>query len=100
MHRRARSIAVQLYNGIFSVEESDDDLWCKICQVYFENYIEVIFEHVDENKMHLARLKNLLYLINGEDISIENYLTDPKEHATWKFLFCHKYSRSYKRKKA
>lgn len=79
VHRRMRSIAVQPYNGIFSIEGNEDELWCKICQVYFENYIEIIFEHVDEDLEHLKRLKKLLYLINGQNITIEKYLTDPKE---------------------
>lgn len=78
-HRRARSIAVQPLNAIFSVEDSKDDLWCKICQVYFENYVEVILEHVDEDPKHLKELGKLFWLIKGQNITIEKYLYDPKE---------------------
>ncbi|XP_069362193.1 uncharacterized protein [Maniola hyperantus] len=78
-HRRARAMAVQPFNGIFSVEGSDDDLWCKICQIYFENYIETIFEHVDDNKEHNIRLTKILRLIEGQNIFIDAYLTNPTE---------------------
>ncbi|CAH0591600.1 unnamed protein product [Chrysodeixis includens] len=78
-HRRARAMAVQPMNAIFSVEDSNDDLWCKICQVYFENYIEIIFEHVDEDPVHRKKLGKLLMLINGQNISIEKFLYDPRE---------------------
>lgn len=78
-HRRARAIAVQPSNAIFSVENSDNDLWCKICQVYFENYIEVIFEHVDEDPGHTKNLRDIYRLIKDQNINIEKYLHDPKE---------------------
>lgn len=78
-HRRARAIAVQPFNAIFSVENSNDDLWCKICQVYFENYIETIFEHVDEDPEHTKELNNLCMLIKDQNISMEKFLFDPKE---------------------
>lgn len=85
-HLKARAIAVQPFNGIFSVEGSNDDLWCKICRVYFQNYIELIFEHVDENKEHNVKLSKILRLIEGENISIEEYLTNPTEDKAT----CHK----------
>ncbi|KAM3965999.1 uncharacterized protein ACR2FA_012858 [Aphomia sociella] len=78
-HRRARSIAVQPLNGIVSVEDSDCDLWCKICKTYFDNYIEAIFQHVDKNKDHVTELRKILKLIEGQNISIEQYLIDPKQ---------------------
>ncbi|PZC81305.1 hypothetical protein B5X24_HaOG212917 [Helicoverpa armigera] len=78
-HRRARAIAVQPSNAIFSVEDSPEDLWCKICQVYFENYIEVIFEHVDEDPVHIKNLAKIHRLIRNQNISIEKFLYDPKE---------------------
>ncbi|CAH2240369.1 jg17364 [Pararge aegeria aegeria] len=78
-HGRARSMGVQPYNSIFSVEGSDDVLWCKICQVYLENYIETIFEHVDEDKEHNVRLSKILRLIEGQNITIDAYLTNPTE---------------------
>ncbi|KAJ8720947.1 hypothetical protein PYW08_006412 [Mythimna loreyi] len=78
-HRRARAIVVQPLNAIFSVEGSSEDLWCKICQVYFENYIEVIFEHVDEDPIHLKNIGKLNLLIKDQNIDIEKYLHDPKE---------------------
>lgn len=78
-HRRARAMAVQPLNAIFSVEDNNADLWCKICQVYFENYIEVIFEHVDEDPVHLKSLKKLHLLIKDQNISIEKFLYEPKE---------------------
>lgn len=79
-HRKARSMAVQPFNGIFSVEGCDENLWCKICQVYFENYIETIFEHVDSNKEHKKRLTKILRLIEGQNIEIDKYLANPNEH--------------------
>lgn len=79
-HRKARSMAVQPFNAIFSVEGCDDNLWCKICQVYFENYVETIFEHVDSNKEHKTRLTKILRLIEGQNIEIDNYLANPNEH--------------------
>lgn len=85
-HRRARAMAVQPYNGIFSVEGSNDDLWCKICQVYFENYIEIILEHVDEDKEHNTRLTKILGLIEGQNITIDKYLTNVTEDKA----MCHK----------
>ncbi|XP_059061117.1 uncharacterized protein LOC131854011 [Achroia grisella] len=78
-HRRTRAIAVQPLNGIFSVNCSDGDLWCKICPTYFENYIECIFEHVDNNKKHKMELGKLLRLVEGQNINIEKYLIDPSE---------------------
>lgn len=80
-HKRARSMAVQPFNGIFSVEEHDDYLWCKVCQIYFENYIETIFEHVDDNKEHKTRLTKILRLIEGQNITIDKYLTQANEHS-------------------
>ncbi|KPJ13452.1 hypothetical protein RR48_07032 [Papilio machaon] len=78
-HRRARAIVLQHYNGIFSIEGSNDDLWCKICRVCLENYIEVIFKHVDENKEHIKNLQKIKRLIEGQSIDIETFLTDPIE---------------------
>lgn len=78
-HRRARALAVQPINAIFSVEDNNEDLWCKICQVYFENYIEVIFEHVDEDPVHIKNLKKINMLIKDQNISIEKFLNEPKE---------------------
>lgn len=78
-HRRARAIAMQAMNGIFSVEGSSDDLWCKFCRVYFENYIEVIFEHVDDNAEHKIRISKILNIIKNQNISIDKFLMDPKE---------------------
>lgn len=78
-HRRARAIAVQPINAIFSVEDYSEDLWCKICQIYFENYIEVIFEHVDEDPVHLKTIGKLHLLIKDQNISIDKFLHDPKE---------------------
>ncbi|XP_031765060.1 uncharacterized protein LOC113512051 [Galleria mellonella] len=80
LHRRARSIVVQPLNGIFSVEDSDGDLWCKICPTYFGNYIEAIFQHVDNDKNHKLELRKLLKLVEGQNISIEKFLIDPKEY--------------------
>ncbi|XP_072945503.1 uncharacterized protein [Epargyreus clarus] len=78
-HKRARAMAVQPSNGIFSVEGTDDDLFCKICQLYFENYIECIFEHVDEDEKHTQTLNKILRLIKGQNITIEKYLTNVAE---------------------
>lgn len=78
-HRRARAIAVQPLNGIFSVEGNNDYLWCKFCAVYFENYIEVIFEHVDHDKDHKTEITKILNLIKDQNISIEKFLMDPTE---------------------
>ena len=78
-HRRARAMAVQPLNAIFSVEDNNEDLWCKICQVYFENYIEIIFEHVDEDPVHLKNIKKIHLLIKDQNISIEKFLYEPRE---------------------
>ncbi|KPI98183.1 hypothetical protein RR46_09399 [Papilio xuthus] len=77
-HRRARAIVLQHYNGIFSIEGSNEDLWCKICRVCLDNYIEVIFEHV-EKKEHSRNLQKIKRLIEGQSIDIETFLTDPIE---------------------
>lgn len=77
-HKRARSIAVQPLNAIFSVDDTDD-LWCKICKVYFENYVEIIIEHVDEDPKHVKEINKLFRLIKDQNISIEKFLYDPKE---------------------
>lgn len=78
-HRRARAIAVQPLNAIFSVKDNDEDLWCKLCQVYFQNYIEVILEHVDEDPGHLNFFRKIQLLIKDQNINIEKFLHDPKE---------------------
>lgn len=77
-HRRARAIALQYYNGIFSIGGSNDVLWCKICRVCLDNYIEVIFKHVDD-KEHTRYLQKIRRLIEGQNIDIEPFLTDPVE---------------------
>jgi hypothetical protein len=78
-HRRIRAIIVQPYNGIFSVEGDDEHLWCKICKVYIPNYIDVIFDHVDNNEDHITNWVKVLNIIKGQEITLEKFLTDPKE---------------------
>lgn len=77
-HLRSRAMAMQPFNGIFSVDGSNDDLWCKICQKYFENFIEKIFDHIDDSE-HYVKLSKIVRLIEGQDISIDTYLTNPTE---------------------
>ncbi|CAK1542585.1 unnamed protein product [Leptosia nina] len=77
-HKRSKAMALQPFNGIISVAGSDQDLWCKICQKYFANYIEKIFEHVDD-KDHFIKLNKIVRLIDGQDITVDNYLTNTTE---------------------
>lgn len=86
-HKSARCMALQPLNGIVSVVDSDSKdgekdcnvLWCKICKVYFDNYVESIFEHVDNDKTHITNMTKLINLIEGQDITIEKFLINPKE---------------------
>ncbi|CAH4034899.1 unnamed protein product [Pieris brassicae] len=77
-HMRSKAMALQPFNGIFSVDDNNADLWCKICQKYFANYIEKIFDHIDDSE-HYVKLSKIVRLIEGQDIVIDNYLTNSTE---------------------
>lgn len=86
-HKRARAMVLQPLNGIFSVEGNDDYLWCKLCQIFFDNYVELIFQHIEESE-HAKTMRKILRLIDGENITIDNYLQSPKQDKA----FCKKCS--------
>lgn len=80
-------MVLQPLNGIFSVEGNDDYLWCKLCQIFFDNYVELIFQHIEESE-HAKTMRKILRLIDGENITIDNYLQSPKQDKA----FCKKCS--------
>lgn len=72
-HCRAKVMVLQPLNGIFSVEDHNEYLWCKLCQKFFDNYVELILKHVEESE-HAQTMRKLLRLINGQNITIDNFL--------------------------
>lgn len=79
IHKEAKAMVLQPLNGIFAVEGHDQYLWCKVCQKFFDNYIEVIFQHVYESE-HAKKMEKLLRLISGQNIEIEKYFQDYEDH--------------------
>lgn len=72
-HRLARAIAVKPLNGIFSVTNDDDKLWCKVCDEYIDNCVGDILDHVDEDETHQINFDEITF---DDDICIEDYLTN------------------------
>lgn len=80
-HRKALAVAVQKYNGIFEYEITDEELWCKICDISIDNDVDSILDHVDNDADHIAKCEELENLVEDEEISIEKYLSDVGTHS-------------------
>ncbi|XP_041969773.1 uncharacterized protein LOC121726456 [Aricia agestis] len=72
-------------NAIFRVED-DTELWCKLCDAYIDNTITSVMKHVDDDEEHVGWFAEIEELIEGHDISIENFLKNEHE----KYAFCNK----------
>lgn len=65
-------------NGIFNAN-NDEEVWCKICDIYIDNTVQSIFSHIDDDGEHLESLGSLEDVISGQNISIKDYLSVENE---------------------
>ncbi|CAK1589062.1 unnamed protein product [Parnassius mnemosyne] len=72
-------------NGIFRVN-NEDEVWCKVCDEYIDSHVLNILEHIDEDDHHMEWFMEIEDLMEGQDMSIVNYLANEFE----KFAYCNK----------
>lgn len=66
-------------NAIFRVD-NEEEVWCKICDVYIENTVQSIFDHIDDDDDHNVWMDTVQDLIANQEISIVSYLKNEHEH--------------------
>ncbi|KAM3966040.1 uncharacterized protein ACR2FA_012903 [Aphomia sociella] len=77
-HRTNVAKRLKPLNGIFPVE-NDDEVFCKICNTYIDNTIHDILEHIDDDEDHIGWLSEIEDLIDGQGVSIQQYLANEYE---------------------
>ncbi|XP_059061062.1 uncharacterized protein LOC131853975 [Achroia grisella] len=77
-HRNRVVERLKPLNGIFSIE-NDDEVFCKICNIYIENTIGSVLQHIDDDEEHVVWLAEIDDLIDGQDVSIDRYLANEYE---------------------
>ncbi|CAH0719061.1 unnamed protein product, partial [Brenthis ino] len=72
-HRNNVAEKLRPLNGIFPVE-NEDEMWCKVCDEYFENSAKGILQHIDESQTHVDWFMKLVNLIQAQDVSVQDFL--------------------------
>lgn len=84
-HRAKISERLKPLNGIFPVE-NDEEVWCKVCDVYIDNTVQSILSHIDDDEGHMTWFMEIEDLIEDQEVSIRNYLAN--EHEI--YAYCNK----------
>lgn len=84
-HRAKLAEKLKPLNGILPVD-NDVEVWCKVCNIYIENTVDDIMAHIDDNEEHTVWFSEIEDLIEDQDISIEDYLTNEHQNKA----FCSK----------
>lgn len=71
-------------NGVFPVE-GDDEVWCKVCNVNFENRVQKILDHIDDD-LHSEWFAEMDDLIEHHEVTMQGFLTEKDQ----KMAYCHK----------
>lgn len=78
-HRTNITERLKPLNGIFSVDDNEV-VWCKVCDVYVDNTIHNILNHIDNDEQHMEWFAEIEDLIEDQELSLESYLAN--EHDT------------------
>lgn len=78
-HRVHLAEKLKTLNGIFPVENGEE-VWCKLCDVYIENKVQAILDHIDDDELHMKWFASMDDIIEDHDISLDEFLSE--EHHT------------------
>ncbi|KAL0853187.1 hypothetical protein ABMA27_012944 [Loxostege sticticalis] len=78
-HRTNITERLKPLNGIFPVD-NDDEVWCKVCNVFIDNTARSILDHIDDDDEHMEWFAEIEDLIEEQDVSIESFLANEYEH--------------------
>lgn len=77
-HRTNITERLKPLNGIFPVD-NDEEVWCKVCDVYIDNNVQSILSHIDDDDQHMEWFTQIEDLIEEQEVTIESFLVNEYE---------------------
>jgi hypothetical protein len=74
-HRTNITERLKPMNGIFPVD-NDDEVWCKVCNVYIDNTARSILDHIDDDDQHMQWFASIEDITHEQSVTFESYLVN------------------------